>query len=58
LNFAGFVFIAYVGKKKRWPIGGIFELPTRFITENSLSRNVQIVTTGTGTQARKINWGA
>jgi hypothetical protein len=45
-------------KKKRWPIGGIFELPIRFITENSLSRNVQIVTTGTGTQARKINWDA
>jgi hypothetical protein len=33
LNFAGFIFIAYVGRTKmRWPLGGIFELPTGFIT--------------------------
>jgi hypothetical protein len=33
LNFAGFIFIAYVGRTKmRWPLGGIFELPTWFIT--------------------------
>jgi hypothetical protein len=33
LNFAGFIFIAHVGwKKMRWPLGGIFELPTWFIT--------------------------
>jgi hypothetical protein len=34
LNFAGFIFIAYVDKKKkmRWPLGGNFELPTWFIT--------------------------
>jgi hypothetical protein len=33
LNFAGFIFIAYVGRKKmRWSLGGNFELPTWFIT--------------------------
>jgi hypothetical protein len=33
LNFAGFIFIVYVGRKKmRWPPGGKFELPTWFIT--------------------------
>jgi hypothetical protein len=34
LNFAGFIFIAYVGRKKkmRWPLGGNFELPIWFIT--------------------------
>jgi hypothetical protein len=39
LNFAGFIFIAYVGREeKRWPLGGIFELPTQFITNDWLKK--------------------
>jgi hypothetical protein len=35
LNFAGFIFIAYVGRKKNEMVAWNFELPTWFITKCS-----------------------